>query len=85
MIVRRMSVVSAEHLGIAEEIYACCRGGHVKNTHQSHDHGHLAKNIFRRDKILRCKFEILNVTEGLRQGSTERLALIYDYACFRYS
>ena len=38
MIACRMSVVSAEHLGIAQEIYACCRGGHVKNVHQSHDH-----------------------------------------------
>ena len=27
-------------------------------------HGHLAKNIFRRDKILRCTFEILNVLRG---------------------
>jgi hypothetical protein len=39
-----MSVVPAEHLGIAEEIYAAVVADTSK-VYQSHDHGHLAEKF----------------------------------------
>ena len=62
MIACRMSVVSAEHLGIAQEIYAAVVADTSKSVHQSHDHDgkrtsshksreNQKKKLFRRDKL----------------------------------
>ena len=91
MIACRMSVVSAEHLGIAQEIYAAVVADTSKSVHQSHDHdgkrtsSHKSRENQKKncsEETIRCRFEC---TEGLCQGSTKRLALINDCACFRYS
>lgn len=88
MIACRMSVVSAEHLGIAQEIYAAVVAdtskmyiNHMIMMARKHLHINLKKTKNQKRQI-RCRFEC---TEGLCQGSTKRLALVNDYACFRYS
>jgi hypothetical protein len=65
MMVCRMSVVSAEHLGIAEKIYAAVVADTSK-VYQSHDHGHLAIFLATflshlQQRQSRCTFEC---TEG---------------------